>query len=47
VVPQRDWRLRVIVDYSFFGMNQKTAKLSPLESMQFRKATERLWQKLG
>jgi hypothetical protein len=38
VVPQRECRPRVIVDYSFFGVNTKTAKLAPLEAMQFGKA---------
>jgi hypothetical protein len=47
VVPQRDRRPRVIVDYSYYGINKETVKLSPLESMQFGKANERLWQTMG
>jgi hypothetical protein len=42
VVPQRDRRPRVIVDYSFFGVNDETAKLAPREAMQFGKALERI-----
>jgi hypothetical protein len=33
VVPQREQRPRVIVDYNYFGINKETAKLSPPESM--------------
>jgi hypothetical protein len=42
VVPQRDRRPRVIVDYSFFGVNDDTVKLAPREAMQFGKALERI-----
>jgi hypothetical protein len=42
VVPQRERRPRVIVDYSFFGVNAGTAKLAPREAMQFGKALERI-----
>jgi hypothetical protein len=44
VVPQRDRRPRVIVDYSFFGLNDETLKLSDPRSMQFGKAQERMLQ---
>jgi hypothetical protein len=44
VVPQRERRPRIIVDYSFYGVNADTVKLAPIESMQFGKANERLWQ---
>jgi hypothetical protein len=44
VVPQRERRPRVIVDYSFYGVNQETLKLGPVETMQFQKAVERLLQ---
>ncbi len=42
VVPQRGRRPRVIVDYSFHGVNTETLKLSPAEAMQFEKANARL-----
>jgi hypothetical protein len=44
VVPQRERRPRVIVDYSFFGVNNDTLKLGPEDAMQFGKAVERLLQ---
>jgi hypothetical protein len=44
VVPQRDWRPRVIVDYTFFGLNDETLKLSDPRSMQFHKAQECMLQ---
>jgi hypothetical protein len=44
VVPQRERRPRIIVYYSFYGVNADTVKLTPAESMQFGKANERLWQ---
>jgi hypothetical protein len=46
VVPQRDRRPRVIVDYSFFGVNDETAKLAPREAMQFGKALERILRQI-
>ena len=46
VVPQRDRRPRIIVDYSFFGINEDTIKLAPRRSMQFGKANERLWKEI-
>jgi hypothetical protein len=46
VVPQRDRRPRVIVDYSFFNVNQDTTKLAPREAMQFGKALERILRKI-
>jgi hypothetical protein len=42
VVPQRERCPRVIVDYSFFGVNADTPKLGPETAMQFGKAIERL-----
>lgn len=42
VVPQRNRRPRVIVDYSFFEVNDDTNKLAPQDSMQFGKALERI-----
>ena len=35
VVPQRDRRPRLIVDYTFWGVNYDTARLAPKEAMQF------------
>ena len=46
VVPQRDRRPRVIVDYSFFQVNDETVKLAPREAMQFGKALERILRKI-
>jgi hypothetical protein len=45
VVPQRERRPRVIVDYSFYAVNADTVKFAPEEAMQFGKAIERLLQK--
>lgn len=42
VVPQHERRPRTIVDYSFYGLNEETAKLSPHEAMQFGRALERI-----
>jgi hypothetical protein len=44
VVLQRERRPRIIVDYSFYGINADTVKLAPSDSMQFGKANERLWK---
>jgi hypothetical protein len=45
IVLQQERRPRVIVDYSFFGVNSKTAKLAHQEAMQFGKALEHiLWK---
>jgi hypothetical protein len=46
VVPQRDRRPRIIVDYSFYDINKDTLKMAPEQSMQFGKAIERLMQGL-
>ena len=42
VVPQRDRRPRIIVDYSFSGVNQETDKHAPVEAMQFGRALSRI-----
>jgi hypothetical protein len=42
VVPQRDRRPCIIVDYSFFDVNNETVRLAPDEAMQFGKALERV-----
>ncbi len=44
VVPQRDRRPRIIVDYSFYGINAETVKLSIAASMQFGRALDRIHQ---
>ena len=46
VVPQRERRPRVIVDYSYFGVNDDTLKLAPQESMQFGYALRRMMQEI-
>jgi hypothetical protein len=46
VVPQRDRRPRIIVDYSLYDINKDTLKMAPEQSMQFGKAIERLMQSL-
>ena len=42
VVPQRDWRPRTIVDYTFYGVNADTCRLAPEEAMRFGRAFQRL-----
>ena len=42
VVPQHERRPRTIVDYSFYGVNDETQPVAPLDSMQFGRALERL-----
>ncbi len=42
VVPQHDRRPRIIVDYSFSGVNLDTVPLAPKESMQFGLALQRV-----
>jgi len=46
IVPQRDRRPRVIVDYTFWGINEDTVPLAPPESMQFGRAFERTLRKI-
>ena len=41
-VPQRDRRPRWICDYSFHGVNDDTADIVPVESMQFGQALDRI-----
>lgn len=45
-VPQRGRRPRLIVDLSFFGVNDATRKQAPQEAMQFGQALQRILQKL-
>ena len=42
VVPQRDRRPRLIVDYSFSDLNKETIQLAPPEAMQFGRALQRV-----
>jgi hypothetical protein len=42
IIPQRNRRPRLIVDYSFWGINDDTVKLSPAGAMQFGRALGRL-----
>jgi hypothetical protein len=42
VVPQRNRRPRLIVDYSFSGLNSETVRLAPPEAMQFGRALQRV-----
>ena len=42
VVPQQDRRLRLIVDYTYSGVNQDTVKMAPPEAMQFGRALQRV-----
>ncbi|KAI2499906.1 hypothetical protein MHU86_14576 [Fragilaria crotonensis] len=43
VVPQRDRRPRLIVDYSFSDVNTETFQLAPKEAMQFGRALQRVF----
>jgi hypothetical protein len=42
VVPQRERRPRLIVDYTFNGVNDDTVKMMPPEAMQFGRTLERV-----
>lgn len=42
VVPQRGRRPRIIVDLSYYGINQETLRLAPEEAMQFGRTLERI-----
>ena len=46
VVPQRDRRPRIIVDYTFWGINDDTVNLAPSEAMQFGRALERVLHRI-
>ena len=46
VVPQRDRRPRLIVDYTFSNVNEDTVPLAPKESMQFGRALQRIMAKI-
>ena len=42
VIPQRGRQPRLIVDYSYYDVNQDTVRLTPAEAMQFGRALERI-----
>ena len=46
VIPQRDRRPRWICDYSWYGVNDDTLPLAPLESMQFGHALDRILREI-
>ena len=46
LVPQRDRRDRIVVDYSYWGTNDASLPTAPQESMQFGRALQRVLQKL-
>ena len=46
VVPQRNRRSRLIVDYTFSGVNDATARLAPPEATQFGKALKRILSRI-
>ena len=46
VVPQLDRRPRLIVDYSYSGVNEETVPLAPKEAMQFGRALQRVMSKI-
>lgn len=46
VVPQRNRRPRLIVDYTYSGVNEETARIAPPEAMQFGKALQRILRRL-
>lgn len=46
VVPQRDRRPRLIVDLSYFGVNQESVPIAPSEAMQFGRTLQRLLQRI-
>lgn len=46
VVPQRDRRPRLIVDYTFSGLNSETLQWAPREAMQFGRALQRVFSAL-
>ena len=45
LVPQRDRRDRIVVDYSFYGLNDATVSTAP-DSMQYGRALQRVLQQI-
>ena len=46
MVPQRDCRPRLIVDYNFLDVNAETILLAPAEAMQFGRALQRVLKRI-
>ena len=46
VVPQRNRRSRLIVDYTFSGVNEETARLAPPDAMQFGRTLQRIMHRI-
>jgi hypothetical protein len=46
IVPQRKRLLWLIVDFTYSGVNDKTARLAPSNAIQFGKALQRILTKL-
>ena len=46
VIPQRERRPRLIVDLSFYGVNQETLPIAPKEAMQFGRTLQRVLQRI-
>lgn len=46
LVPQRDRRDRIVVDYSYWGTNDASVPTAPPEAMQFGRALQRVLQKI-
>lgn len=46
VIPQRDRRSRVIVDYTFSQLNNETTRTAPQEAMQFGHTFDLLLHKI-
>jgi hypothetical protein len=44
IMPQHNWHPRIIVDYSFFGVNDETVRLTPDKAMQFGKVLQCIMQ---
>ena len=44
--PQRERRPRTFCDYTYYGINPETVPLAPQEAMQFRRALQRVLQRI-
>lgn len=47
IVPQRKRRPRIIVDYTFSGVNDDTVPVAPTEAMQFGRTFHRILQRIA
>ena len=45
IIPQRDRRDRIVIDYTWSGVNDATRRLAP-DSMQFGHALQRILQRM-